>query len=126
VDFVHGWGFRKEAGAISKAQVVLLVLDLRNASDPTTTISVSCAGVSSAEVYSLTPSGSAQCEPDPSGQVPPCDPVLNAPTMSLNGEVLATSAAGDLPTMTPKSMTCAGDKLTLQSTALSATIVTLQ
>ena len=126
VHFVHGWGFRKEAGAASKAQIVLLVLDLRNGSDPTTVVSVSCAGASTAEVYSLTPSGSAQCEPDPSGRVPSCDPVLNAPTMSLNGEVLAASATGDLPKMTPKSVTCVGDKLTLQSTALSATIVTLQ
>lgn len=125
VDFVHGWGFHKEAGATNKAQTVLLVLDLRNASDPIAVVSVSCAGASTAEIYTLTPSGSAQCEPDPSGKVPPCDPVLNAPTMSLNGEVLAASTAGDLPKMTPKSVKCVGDKVTLQSTALSATIVTL-
>ena len=126
VDYVHSWGFRKEANGDRKPQTILLVLDLRNASNPDAAVSIPCDGVSVAKVYALLPSGSAQCEPDPSGRVPPCDPVLNAPSMSLNGAVLAASASGDLPKMTPKTATCDNGRLTLRSKALSATIVTLQ
>ena len=74
-------------------------------------------------LFSLTPTGSAKCEPGPSGAVPQCDPVLNAPTMALNGVELAASSAGDLPAMAPKKAACVGGKVTVHSAPLSATIV---
>jgi hypothetical protein len=57
-------------------------------------------------LFSLTPTGSAKCEPCPNGAVPHCDLVLNTPTMALNGVELAASSAGDLPAMVPKKAAC--------------------
>ena len=129
---VHTWAFRKTqvgddvwAGGTTVGQTVLLLLDLRNASDSSIAVQIPCKGASSAHLYELSPSGAARCEPPPGGAAPQCDPVLNAPKMALNGVELAVSSSGDLPTITGKAVACVAGQLTLQSKPLSAAIVTL-
>jgi hypothetical protein len=119
---VHAWSFRNVRAVHG---LVVLLLDLRNASESSIAVRVPCKSVSSAQVYALSPSGVAQCEPPPNGAAPRCDPVLNAPRMALNGVELAASSSGDLPNLTGKALACVAGQLTLRSTALSATIVTL-
>ena len=128
---VHTWSFRKSqvgdearAGAGTTAgQIVLLLLDLRNASDSSIAVRIPCKSASSAHLYELSPSGPARCEPPPAGVATQCDKVLNAPKMALNGVELAVSSSGDLPTTTGKAVACVAGQLTLQSKPLSAAIV---